>query len=219
MAAKTAHSKGRQIMCSRRQLRWSCTNGSELTLPPSYWSVTFSTWLCHSNALLHIPWSAASPQATCPSPWGGAGRGGQTDRQTRHKRHAHELQEVPTVSEHSMVKNNTWNLEIMHRNSFNMLFLEGVGVTSRKCSAASINRVAPAVPSRAQGTEWASCCSLPQGKCSECITEPCWKCTPSVLLSSLSLQLSVEVERALPTPTAPSSLTCVRCWCWNFCFN
>lgn len=34
-----------------------------------------------------------------------------------------------------------------------MLLLEGVEVMSRKYGAASMNRGAPAVPSRAQGTE------------------------------------------------------------------
>lgn len=152
-----------------------------------------------------------------PSPRGGAGRE-QADRLTRHGWHAHELQDVSAAPEHRKIQN-TWNLEIRHRNSCNMLLLEGVEVMSRKYGAASMNRGAPAVPSRAQGTEWASCCSLPQGKCSECITEPCWNCTPSVLLSPCSLQLSAEVESALPTPTAPSPLTCVRCWCWNTCLS
>lgn len=154
MAAKTTHSKGRQIMCSLRQLRWFCTNGSELTLPPSYWSVAFGTWLPQQCSPAHPHVSCQPPSHMSFTPrrsWKG-----RADRQTRHKWPAHELQEVPTVSEHSKVQSNTWNLEIRHRNSFNMLFLEGVGVTCRKYSAASIKRVAPAVLSRARGTEWAS---------------------------------------------------------------
>lgn len=210
MAAKPTLSKGRQITCTTQTAemvlhRWLRDNSATSLLECGFCSVTLPQQCSPAHHLV-----SCQPPGHCPSPRGRA------DRQTVC---AHELQDVSAGSEHSKVQNNISNLEIRHRNSFNMLFLEGVEVTSRKYSAASTNRAAPAVLSRAQGTDWASCCSLPQGKCSECIAEPCGKCTPSVLLPSLSLQLSAEVERALPAPTAPSPLAPVRCWCWNVCLN